>query len=262
MDIEMEVEQKWRGAEGDLPPAAAQSAPAPPVGQPVPAAPRTAPPLRPPPSTHCPFSLLPRLQHRCQQQGAAGRGGGHRLCPSPGGCGVGRLLAAAILGPDRWQAAPAQEAAGTEHSWAAGPGHPREKPHRVPGAEARRSQPVPHALCKQGMGKFSLAGRLCGWRATRSIPGGVLRGLVVTSPLSPPLVAPDHQWRWRWRSRCGCFPPKCAGMGEGEARCSPGDVLRGLLARSPAPRLFICAKKQGNKLSEANFVPCSDTASY
>lgn len=29
-----------------------------------------------------------------------------------------------------------------------------------------------------------------------------------------------------------------------------------------APRLFICAEKQGNKLSEANFVPCSDTASY
>lgn len=59
-EIEMEVEQKWRGAEGDLPPAAAQSAPAPPMGQPVPAAPRTAPPVHPPPSTHIalfPFSL-------------------------------------------------------------------------------------------------------------------------------------------------------------------------------------------------------------
>lgn len=124
---------------------------------------------------HCPISLLPRLQHaqrQCQQRGAAGRGGGHRPCPSPGGCGVGRLLAAAILGPDRWQAAaPAQEAAGTEHSWAAGPGHPREKPHRVPGAEARRSQPIPHTLCKQGMGKKSV------WGFCRRFPRSFLTSL-------------------------------------------------------------------------------------
>lgn len=88
--------------------------------------------------------------------GGCGARRGASPCPSRGGCGVGRLLAGAILGPDRWQAAaPAQEGAGTEHSWAAGPGHPGEKPHRVPGAKARRSQPVPHALCKQGMGKKS-----------------------------------------------------------------------------------------------------------
>lgn len=101
MEVEMEVGWKWRGVDVDLVPAAPPEGTSSKAARSVPAAHHAAPPVLrlffplPPSLLRFPFLLHLHGGRRARRGASAVSFQQH--------CGVGRLLAAAILGPDRWQ---------------------------------------------------------------------------------------------------------------------------------------------------------------